>query len=83
MKINYDEFAELWNCTTCLFLNYDNSNAISSGSMTSNYTTFNISDNLNLTDSGNIDKETTVYIIEILVTSIILGLVILATVIGE
>ena len=62
-----DEWADLLNCTNCVLYNNFNANQTNSTDK-------------QLTDS---DTESTAYFIKVITTAIILGIVILATVIGE
>ncbi|XP_053685636.1 5-hydroxytryptamine receptor-like [Sabethes cyaneus] len=88
-----DELMALWNCTNCFLLNYSGSSSSSSSSalinatISSRYVNGSDRDTLlsGTEDSGGMDDdaETTIYLIRVIATAIVLGIVILATVIGN
>ncbi|XP_055529383.1 5-hydroxytryptamine receptor-like isoform X2 [Wyeomyia smithii] len=87
-----DELMALWNCTNCFLLNYSGSSSSSSSSALINATVSSRYVNgserdplLSATDDGGVDEdaETTIYLIRVIATAIVLGIVILATVIGN
>lgn len=85
-----DELMALWNCTNCFLLNYSGSSSSSSALINATVGSrfVNGSDRdtlLSGIEDGGVDEdaESAVYLIRVAVTSIVLGIVILATVIGE
>ncbi|XP_058457551.1 5-hydroxytryptamine receptor-like isoform X2 [Malaya genurostris] len=89
-----DDLMALWNCTNCLLLNCsssisstDSSSALinATGGSISRYGNGTDQDLLLLNPDGGLNKdaETTIYLIRVIATSIVLGIVILATVIGN
>ncbi|XP_058838702.1 5-hydroxytryptamine receptor-like isoform X4 [Topomyia yanbarensis] len=87
-----NELMALWNCTNCFLLNYSGSSSSSGSSSTlinatnsSRYSNGTDQDLLLLGSGGGTDEdaETTIYLIRVIATAIVLGIVILATVIGN
>ncbi|XP_053679628.1 5-hydroxytryptamine receptor-like [Anopheles nili] len=75
-----DELMALWNCTNCFLLNYGGVN--STGKYYGNGTV-DPRDVLPTDDDDTLANETTIYLIRVIATAIVLGIVILATVIGN
>ncbi|KFB47510.1 hypothetical protein ZHAS_00015466 [Anopheles sinensis] len=82
-----DELMALWNCTNCFLLNYGTAAAGNHSARYYNTTngTADPRDVLLLTtdDDDAFASETTIYLIRVIATAIVLGIVILATVIGK
>ncbi|XP_049540375.1 5-hydroxytryptamine receptor-like [Anopheles darlingi] len=82
-----DELMALWNCTNCFLLNYGASGGAGNNT-TSRYYFPNGTGRDLLLPGGDLDEdaiasETTIYLIRVIATAIVLGIVILATVIGN
>lgn len=88
------ELMALWNCTNCFLLNYSGSSSSSSsvglinGTVSTRFGNGTDRDQLLDGDSGFglgglDDPESTIFLIRMIATAVVLGIVILATVIGE
>uniref|UniRef100_A0A182T9C9 Uncharacterized protein n=1 Tax=Anopheles maculatus TaxID=74869 RepID=A0A182T9C9_9DIPT len=79
-----DELMALWNCTNCFLLNYGAVGGVNSTGKYYGNGTVDPRDVLLPTDDDDaLASETTIYLIRVIATAIVLGIVILATVIGK
>ncbi|XP_050080301.1 5-hydroxytryptamine receptor-like isoform X2 [Anopheles maculipalpis] len=79
-----DELMALWNCTNCFLLNYGSAGGVNStGKYYANGTVDPRDVLLPTDDDDALASETTIYLIRVIATAIVLGIVILATVIGN
>uniref|UniRef100_A0A182TFR5 Uncharacterized protein n=1 Tax=Anopheles melas TaxID=34690 RepID=A0A182TFR5_9DIPT len=81
-----DELMALWNCTNCFLLNYGAAAAAADANGTAKFYGNGTVDPRDVLPSGEDDilaSETTIYLIRVIATAIVLGIVILATVIGK
>ncbi|XP_035901648.1 5-hydroxytryptamine receptor-like isoform X2 [Anopheles stephensi] len=79
-----DELMALWNCTNCFLLNYGAAGGVNStGKYYGNGTVDPRDGLLPSHDDDALASETTIYLIRVIATAIVLGIVILATVIGN
>ncbi|XP_053660561.1 5-hydroxytryptamine receptor-like [Anopheles marshallii] len=80
-----DELMALWNCTNCFLLNYGAASGVNGSAKYYGNGTVDPRDVLLLPkdDDDTFASETTIYLIRVIATAIVLGIVILATVIGN
>ncbi|XP_041783868.1 5-hydroxytryptamine receptor-like isoform X2 [Anopheles merus] len=80
-----DELMALWNCTNCFLLNYGAAAAAGANGTAKFYGngTVDPRDVLPTGEDDILASETTIYLIRVIATAIVLGIVILATVIGN
>uniref|UniRef100_A0A182IM29 G-protein coupled receptors family 1 profile domain-containing protein n=1 Tax=Anopheles atroparvus TaxID=41427 RepID=A0A182IM29_ANOAO len=84
-----DELMALWNCTNCFLLNYGAAGGSGAANNTTKYYYANGTADprdvllLPTDDEDALASETTIYLIRVIATAIVLGIVILATVIGN